>query len=223
MSPELHTAKRKLTPAIVTGASRGIGRSMTELVLKNGDIAVATLRNPSSLSDLSSKYSSSQLLIIPLDVTHTPQIKAAFEAAIKAFQRIDIVFNNAAAFQSGEAEAVPEDAARKLFDVNFWGAANVTLEAVGVFRDVNKPQGGRLMNISSATGFSPVPGVAYYAASKFGQYFHSSASPDIIHSLLGIEGFTDAVRMELDPAWSIKVRVVLFDQGNRAQLTIMAR
>ncbi|KAJ6598673.1 hypothetical protein B0H10DRAFT_732051 [Mycena sp. CBHHK59/15] len=175
----------------ITGASRGIGRCMTELVLKNGDIAVATLRSPSALSDLESKYPSSQLLVIALDVTRTPDIKAAFETATETFGKIDVVFNNAAAFQGGEAEAIPEVEARKIFEVNFWGAANVTLEAIRVFRDVNKPQGGRLLNISSATGFAPMPGTPYYVASKF-----------------GIEGFTEAVRMELDPGWNIKITVV---------------
>lgn len=159
----------KLTPTPVTGASRGIGRDMTELVLENGDIAVATLRDPRSLSELSSKYPSSHLLVIPLDVTRTPEIKAAFAAAVKAFGKVDIVFNNAGSFQSGEAEAIPEEEARKVFDVNFWGAANVSLEAIKVFREVNKPQGGRLITLSSATGFAPLPGVSFYVASKFGR------------------------------------------------------
>ncbi|KAJ7456913.1 hypothetical protein FB451DRAFT_1275230 [Mycena latifolia] len=159
----------------ITGASRGIGRSMTELVLKNGDIAVATLRTPDVLSELAAKYPSSSCLRI----------------AIKAFGQIDVVFNNTAAFQGGEAEGIPETEARKIFDVNFWGAVNVSLEAVKVFREVNKPQGGRLLNISSTTGFAPMPGAPYYVASKF-----------------GIEGFTEAFRMELDPAWSIKITVV---------------
>lgn len=143
---------------------------MTELVLQNGDIAVATLRNPSSIIELSSKYPAIQLLVVPVDVTRKDQIKAAFDAAIKAFGKVDVVFNNAGAFQSGEAEAIPEEEARKVFDVNFWGAANVSLEAVRVFREVNKPQGGRLITISSATGFHPVPGVPYYVGSKFGKY-----------------------------------------------------
>ncbi|KAJ6600387.1 hypothetical protein DFH09DRAFT_1355680 [Mycena vulgaris] len=175
----------------ITGASRGLGRSMTELVLKQGDIAVATLRNPAALSDLQSKYPSTQLLLIPLDVTHTPDIKAAFDTAVKAFGKVDVVFNNAGANQIGEAEGIPEAEARKIFDINFWGAMNVSLEAIRVFREVNEPQGGRLLNISSTTAFAPMPGAAYYVASKS-----------------SIEAFTEAVRMELDPAWNIKMTVV---------------
>ncbi|KAJ7250646.1 hypothetical protein C8J57DRAFT_677855 [Mycena rebaudengoi] len=175
----------------ITGASRGIGRSMTELVLKNGDIAVATLRTPAALADLESKYPSSQLLILALDVTRTADLKAAFEKATETFGRIDVVFNNAVFFQSGEAEAIPEADARKVFDVNYFGAVNVSIEAVRVFRDINKPQGGRLLTISSATGFAPLVGTPHYVASKF-----------------AIEGFTEALRLEVDPAWNIKITAV---------------
>lgn len=153
----------------VTGASRGLGRSVTETVLQNGDIVVATARSTSVFSDLTSKYPESQLLVLSLDVSNVDAIKAAFKAATDKFGRIDVVYNNAGAFTVGEAEAIPEADARKLFDVNFWAASNVALEAVRVLREVNKPQGGRIITIGSATGFAPLPGSNYYAASKFGE------------------------------------------------------
>lgn len=177
---------------------------MTELVLKNGDIAVATLRNPSALSELKSKYPATQFLVLALDVANTNDIKAAFETASTTFGKIDVVFNNAAAFQSGEAEGIPEADARRVFDVNFWGANNVTLEAIRVFRDVNKPQGGRLITISSATGFAPMPGSPYYVASKFGEHNANFQQRWLIFDP-AIEGLSEAVRMELDPDWNIKV------------------
>lgn len=140
---------------------------MTEFVLKKGDVAVATLRTPEALSDLVALYPS-HLLVIPLDVTRTSDIKAAFKKATETFGRIDVVFNNAGVFQGGEAEAIPEEEARKSFDVNFWGAANVSIEAIRVFREVNKPLGGRLLNLSSTTAFAPMPGQPYYVAAKSG-------------------------------------------------------
>lgn len=93
---------------------------MAELVLKNGDIAVATARNPlAPETDLRSKYNSSQLLVLTVDIAHTSQIKDAFAKDTETFGRIDVVLNNAAIFQSGEAEGIPEAEARKLFDANF--------------------------------------------------------------------------------------------------------
>ena len=58
---------------------------MTELALQKGDKVVATLRKPEVLADLKASHPSSQLLIVPLDVSKPDQIAAAFDAAVKAF------------------------------------------------------------------------------------------------------------------------------------------
>ena len=70
----------------------------------------------------------------------------------------------------GEVEDTPDDVARKLFEVNFWGAANVTREAVRVFREVNQPRGGRLLQMSSITGGKSPPTMGYYGATKHGTF-----------------------------------------------------
>jgi NAD(P)-dependent dehydrogenase (short-subunit alcohol dehydrogenase family) len=76
-----------------------------------------------------------------------------------------VVFNNAGCAIVGEIEATPDDAARALFEVNFWGAVAVSKESVRVFRDVNPPgAGGRLLNVTSAAGFGGVPIVGIYSA-----------------------------------------------------------
>ena len=61
-----------------------------------------------------------------------------------------------------------EDVARELFDVNFWGAVNVSREAVRFFREVNNPQGGLLLQASSAGGIESLSALPYYCASKHG-------------------------------------------------------
>ncbi|KAJ7577365.1 hypothetical protein C8J56DRAFT_836362 [Mycena floridula] len=177
---------------LITGAGRGLGRYITEVVLKNGDIAVATARDTSSFTDLASQYPETQFLALKLDVTNKSEISSAFAAALKAFGHIDVIVNNAGAFLIGVAEGIPDEAAHRAFDINFWGAANVSLEAIKTFREANKPQGGRLITIGSTTGFAPiVTAGVYYVGSKF-----------------AIEGFTDALRMELDPGWNIKITLV---------------
>lgn len=142
---------------------------MTELVLAKGDIAVATLRTPSVLDELKTKYSQDKLLVLKLDVTDTAEVAAAFAAAVAHFGRVDAVFNNAAYSIFGEAEAVSAATARAMFDVNLWGAIAVSQEAVRVFRDVNTPAGGRLLNVASSVGIDPVPGLAHYSAAKSGE------------------------------------------------------
>ena len=141
---------------------------MTNTVLENGDIAIATLRNPSALNHLREKYPQDRLHILKLDVVNKDDITAAFEYAEEKLGRIDIVFNNAGHGVIAEIEGTPEEAARKVFDVNFWGAMNISREAIRFFREVNKPQGGRLWNVSSIAGIFPFASLGYYSASKHG-------------------------------------------------------
>lgn len=156
---------------LVTASSGGLGRSLVELILKGGDIAVATLRTPAVLDDLKQAYDESRLLILPLDVTNAEQIRSAFQAATEKYGRIDFVYNLAGYGLIAEVEGTPEEEAKALFEVNFWGATRVSSEAVQVFREVNKPQGGHLFVVSSLVGLKPMAGAGFYSASKHGQAF----------------------------------------------------
>ncbi|EIW82693.1 NAD(P)-binding protein [Coniophora puteana RWD-64-598 SS2] len=175
----------------ITGASTGFGRSVTELALRKGDKVVATMRSPKVLSELSAKYPASQLLVSRLDVTNSQKITSVFDEACAKFGRVDVVFNNAGHCTVSEAEGMSESSARRLFEVLFWGAANVTKEAVRVFRDANQPRGGHLVQMSSRTALEVVPGVAHYAAAKS-----------------ALETLTEGYKAELDPTWGIKMSII---------------
>ncbi|KAH7927797.1 NAD(P)-binding protein [Leucogyrophana mollusca] len=177
---------------LITGASSGFGRSMTELVLKKGDIAFATARDPSTLADLSASYPPTQLITFPLDVTSSSAVTAAFAKAREAFGRIDVVFNNAGRNLVGEIEAVPEEMARELMELNFWGAVAVSREAIKFFREVNPAgAGGTLLQMSSvATSYCPAAS-GYYCASKW-----------------ALEGFSESLSREMDPRWNIKILIL---------------
>ncbi|KAH7927478.1 NAD(P)-binding protein [Leucogyrophana mollusca] len=176
----------------ITGAASGFGRSMTELVLARGDIAVATARRPERLSDLASKYSTDHLLIVDLDVTKQDQIKLAFAQAKTSFGRIDVVYNNAAQSVIGEVECVPDDLARSIFEVNFWAVANISREAVRFFREENPSGlGGTLLQMSSVLGMVGIPCQAHLSACKF-----------------AIEGFSECLNAELEPEWNIRVLII---------------
>ncbi|KAF5328420.1 hypothetical protein D9619_013276 [Psilocybe cf. subviscida] len=180
---------------LVTGSSSGFGRAVTEAALAEGNSVIATLHTPTDLDDLATSTASSQLLIVKCDVTNKQDIRRMFESGIEKFGHIDIVFNNAGYGILAEIESTPEEAARQLFDVNFWGAAAVSREAVRVFRDLNpRGLGGRLYNMSSGGGFLGLPAGGYYCASKF-----------------ALEGFTESLARELEPSWNIKI--TLFEPG----------
>ncbi|KAF8996897.1 hypothetical protein BDQ17DRAFT_1512949 [Cyathus striatus] len=175
-----------------TGASSGLGLSVLKHVLSKGDNVVATLRKPEAVSDLASKYPLKQLLVVQLDVKNEGDILSAFRAAQDKFGRVDVVYNNAGTGALAEIEGTPIDIARNIFEVNFWGATNVSREAVRFFRDVNIPAGGRLLQAPSQAGLCAAPGVGYYSASK--------------HAL---EGFSESLSQELLPSWNIKALSIL--------------
>ncbi|KAJ3488438.1 hypothetical protein NLI96_g2858 [Meripilus lineatus] len=182
------------TPQIwfITGASSGFGRAMVEHVLEKGDIAIATLRKPEVLDHLKAKYPAPKLLTLALDVTKPSDITNAFNRAQEVFGRIDVVFNNAGYAIVGEVEGTPEETARTLFEVVFWGADRISREAVRFFREVNKPGiGGRLLNNSSMAGLHAHPGLGYYSAAKY-----------------ALEAISQSLADELDPAWNIKISLI---------------
>lgn len=151
----------------VTGGSSGFGLEVTKTVLRNSEIAAITVRAEITpeLAELQATYGTSSLLILQCNVADDGQIRRAFAEAIAKFGRCDVVFNNAGCTLLSEIEGTPEHAARAMFDVNFWGAANVSREAVRVFREVNPPkEGGMLLNVSSGAGVVPNAGIGYYSA-----------------------------------------------------------
>ena len=191
----------------VTGASSGFGLSLTTYALEQGDIVIATVRKPETLKHLLQVWTKGQLLILKVDVSNPDDIKDAFRTTEIRFGRIDVVYNNAGSSLMGELESTPEEEARKMFEVNFWGAVNVAREAIRFFRDINKPQGGRLWSVTSAAGLFPLPAFGYYCASKFGM------PKDIFQRLDGDllfcpahEGAISTLATEVDPEWNIKVR-----------------
>ncbi|KAF9236699.1 hypothetical protein BU15DRAFT_76659 [Melanogaster broomeanus] len=182
------------TPKVwfITGASSGFGKSMTELLLSKGDIVVATLRKPEMLDELAANYPKDRLLVLAVDVSKQADIDHAFSQTKESFGRLDVVFNNAGYGIFGASEATPTDAARALFDVNFWGAVNVSRAAVKFFREVNEPgRGGVLLQNSSIAGLVGLPGLSFYSASK--------------HAL---EGFSEALAKEVLPAWNIRICII---------------
>nr|VWO94958.1 N/A [Ganoderma boninense] len=178
---------------LITGTSSGFGLEMARLALANGERVIATLRKPEVLNDFASQYTSQQLLVLRLDVSQPAEITAAFAKAKAAFGRVDVVFNNAGYAVAGEAEGVPDDAARATFEVNFWGAVHVSQEAVRFFREENTPQGGHLIQNSAGVALVTLPTFGFYTAAK--------------HAL---DGFTETLHSELNPAWKIKITSVLF-------------
>jgi NAD(P)-dependent dehydrogenase (short-subunit alcohol dehydrogenase family) len=170
---------------LITGTSTGFGKHYVQAVLDAGDIAIATARNPSSLSFKNA--TPKNYLPLRLDVTDSKSIHAAFSEALKTFKRVDVVCNNAGYGLCAPFEEATEDQMRTQMEVNFFGLAAVTRRAMEVMRDENKPPGGVIQQVTSVGGQLGMPTFSSYNASKW-----------------AVEGFTEAVSKEVKPEWGIK-------------------
>jgi NAD(P)-dependent dehydrogenase (short-subunit alcohol dehydrogenase family) len=144
---------------LVTGASRGFGRALSEVLLSRGERLVATARDPAGFQ---SEHPGA--LAIPLDVRDPEQAKAAVGRAVDRFGRLDVVVNNAGYGHFGAIEELTDDELRQQFEVNLFGVVNVTRAALPVMR---RQRSGHLVQMSSLNGIEGMVGGGYYCASKF--------------------------------------------------------
>jgi NAD(P)-dependent dehydrogenase (short-subunit alcohol dehydrogenase family) len=148
---------------LVTGSSRGLGRSVAEAVLAAGNQLVATARSPHQLDDLVERYGD-QVRAVALDVTDVDAAQAAVQTAVDAFGRLDVVVNNAGYADLASVEDVTLDAFRAQIDTNLFGVLNVTKAALPVLRE----QGfGHIIQVSSVGGRMATPGLSAYQAAKW--------------------------------------------------------
>lgn len=155
----------------ITGCSTGFGRELAKLVLASGYKAAVTSRNPNDVKDIVAQYPDTSIAI-QLDVTKPAEIKNAVKQAQEKFQRIDVLVNNAGIGYFGAIEESEEEEVRRMFEINFWGLANVTKEVLPVMR---KQRSGHIVNISSIGGLAAFPGVGFYNATKFAVTGYSEA------------------------------------------------
>jgi NAD(P)-dependent dehydrogenase (short-subunit alcohol dehydrogenase family) len=143
--------------ALVTGASRGIGRALTEALLTRGVRKVyATARNPEALRALRDQ----RLVSLRLDVTDADQIRAVGEAA----SDVELVFNNAGvALPGGIADPTVLDRARREMEVNYFGPLQLLHRLAPTLA---RNGGGAVVNIGSAAGLTNFPFIPTYSASK---------------------------------------------------------
>lgn len=174
---------------LITGTSTGFGRNYAQEVLNRGDTVVATARDPSTLKFEGTN--SSNFLAVRLDVTDRSSITAAFDAALSKFSRVDVVVNNAGYGLAGNFEEYTDEQIRRQMEINFFGVVDVTREAMRVMRERQTPSGGLIQQITSIGGQRGVPLFSVYCASKW-----------------AVEGFTEAVSLEVKPEWGIKFTCV---------------
>jgi NAD(P)-dependent dehydrogenase (short-subunit alcohol dehydrogenase family) len=153
--------------AVVTGASRGFGEAIAIGLAEAGADVVLAARTESALQEVAAKIEAlgRKALVVPTDMMDKAAIEALASAAIDTFGKIDILVNNAGLGDSMPFLHLPEDEWDKIMSVNLKGYFLAT-QAVG--QHMFKAKSGRIINISSAMGETPLPYLTHYAASKGG-------------------------------------------------------
>lgn len=155
----------------ITGCSTGFGRELAKQVLQQGYRAAVTSRNADDVKDIVAQYPDTAIAI-QLDVTKPAEIRSAVKEAYAAFKQIDVLVNNAGIGYFGAIEESEDEEVRRMFEINFFGLANVTKEVLPIMR---KQRSGHIVNISSIGGLVAFPAVGFYNASKFAVTGYSEA------------------------------------------------
>ena len=149
--------------ALVTGASRGIGRAIAEMFIAEGaEVWGLGTKTPEDLPERVEK-SGGKLHWINADLGKTAEVEAVIETALKESGGFDILVNNAGITRDNLSFRMSLDEWQQVFDVNVT-AAFLVARTLG--RDMIRKRAGSIINMSSVVGIHGNGGQANYAASK---------------------------------------------------------
>jgi 3-oxoacyl-[acyl-carrier protein] reductase len=154
--------------ALVTGASRGIGRAIAlELAASGADVAVNYAGNASAAQEVVAKIEAMgrSALAVQADVASTEDVDRMMSAVMERFGKLDILVNNAGITRDNLLIRMKEEEFDAVISTNLKGVYNC-IKAVA--RPMMKQRSGRIINISSVVGAVGNPGQTNYAAAKAG-------------------------------------------------------
>ena len=159
--------KLKNKVAIVTGASRGIGKAIAEVIANAGAHVVCASRSENELKEFSNNLNDRGLSssYFGCDVSNLENFKKLADDTISKYESIDILVNNAGITKDSLIMRMSESDWDQVINVNLKGVFN---GIKSVTRQMMKQKHGRIINISSIVGLIGNPGQANYAASKSG-------------------------------------------------------
>lgn len=164
---------------VITGASSGIGLTTARIAAEQGAKLVLVARDEAALERLADelRQQGCEAIAVAADVGMQEDIQRVGNQALERFGRIDTWINNAGVSIFGRLEDVPIEDSQRMFQTNFWGVVNGSLEAVRHLKE----RGGALINVGSEVSDRAIPLQGMYSASKH-----------------AVKGFTDSLRMELE-------------------------
>jgi len=154
--------------AIVTGATRGIGRAIAELMAQRGAnvmIAARSQEQAQNTADELTATTGRRIVPFAVDVSQFESTKSMVDSAIAEFGRVDILVNNAGVTRDTLIMRMEETDWDYVMDINLKGTFNCSKAVV---RQMIKQRHGRIINISSVSGLMGNAGQTNYSASKAG-------------------------------------------------------
>jgi short-subunit dehydrogenase len=167
--------------SLVTGASGGIGRAIAVELARQGSRVVLLARREEALTALAEEIRNGGGTVewVAGDVTDPRVRQAAFDRAVEKFGGLDVLVNNAGVGATGRFDMAEPERLRKIFEINFFAAAEMTREALPLLRQGHRPI---VVNIASILGHRAGSQMSEYSASKF-----------------ALRGLSQALRTELYP------------------------
>ena len=153
--------------ALVTGASRGIGRAIAKEFASQGAKVALCARSVDALQAVADEIAAAGGCAQPfaLDVSSADGVRAVVEAVTEHLGRLDILINNAGITRDGLIARMKDDAWEEVLNTNLRGAFYLARAAAKIMM---RQRCGKIVNISSVVGLTGNPGQANYAASKAG-------------------------------------------------------
>lgn len=181
--------------ALVTGTSSGIGEAAARSLAARGFRVVLAARRRQLLDAIVKDLSrqGAEALAVSCDLAEEADTTALVAASLEAFGRVDVLVNNAGYSPGGAVEHFSRDALRHIFEVNLFGALQLTRELAPLMREQG---GGRIVNVGSLGGSVAAPLAVPYCATKAGldiatRGLRFELAPWRIHVSLVIPGFVD--------------------------------
>jgi 3-oxoacyl-[acyl-carrier protein] reductase len=154
--------------ALITGASRGIGRAIAVRMAEAGArVAINYNRGEAEAQEVVREIGDARAFAVRADVGNPGDVKAMIDAVVDRWERLDVLVNNAAVFDlnrfEGDDYAAWQRGWQRTFEVNVFGAANAAYLAMQVMR---RNGGGKIINVASRAAFRGETEFADYGASK---------------------------------------------------------
>ncbi len=154
--------------AVITGASRGIGRAIARRLAEAGARVVVSSRKLENVQAVADEIEAAgrEALAVQAHVGRPDDVMALVTGTVEAFGRLDVAVNNAATNPHfGPALTADEGQWAKILDTNLTGVFRL---CKAVAPQMEKQGGGKIINLASVAGLRPSPGMGVYSVSKAG-------------------------------------------------------